>query len=79
MQSIQLIKQKSDIISWVTGLEDKETIRQLHRMATAHPQKDPVKLSPAKVELLKTAEQNIKDGRIFTEEELEELDKHLFE
>lgn len=79
MQSTQFIKQKSDIISWVTGLEDKETIRQLHRMATAHPQKELVHLSPAQLELLNAAEQNIRDGRIFTEKELEELDKSLFE
>ena len=73
MQTAQISRQKYDIISWITKLEDKKLIRKLHREATVQ-KGEVIHLSPVQLEMIKMSEEDIKTGRIVSEEELNKRD-----
>ena len=64
----QISRQKYDIISWVTKLENRKLIRELHHLATA--QEEIVHLSGAQMAMLRMSDEDIKNGRLVSEEEL---------
>ncbi|GHU80723.1 hypothetical protein FACS1894145_7400 [Bacteroidia bacterium] len=74
MQTAQITRQKYDIISWITRLEDKKLINKLHQEATMQTD-EVIRLSTAQLEMLKMSEDDIKDGRIVSEEELNKNNK----
>jgi DNA-binding MarR family transcriptional regulator len=73
MQTAQIARQKYDIISWVTRLEDRKLINRLHREATKE-KGEIIRLSPTQLEMIKMSEDDIKNGRIVSEEELNKRD-----
>jgi len=73
MQTAQISRQKYDIISWITKLEDKKLINKLHKEATSQND-EVIHLSPAQLEMIRMSEEDIKNGRIVSEEELEKRD-----
>jgi hypothetical protein len=73
MATAQISKQKYDIISWVTRLENRKLIRELHYLATS--QEEVVHLSDAQMAMLQMSDEDIKNGRLVSEEELTEQDK----
>jgi len=68
MPTTQISKQKYDIISWITRLENRKLIRDLHHLATA--QEEIVCLSDTQMAMLRMSDDDIKNGRLVSEEEL---------
>jgi len=68
MSALQISKQKFDIISWVTKLENRKLIRDLHKLATTD--EEIVHLSDAQINMLRMSEDDINQGRLVSEEEL---------
>jgi len=64
----QILKQKYDIISWITRLENRELIRDLHKLTTTD--EEIVHLSDAQINMLRMSEDDIKQGCLVSEEEL---------
>jgi len=73
MPTLQISKQKRDIISWVTKLEDRKLIAKLHREATMQND-EVIHLSPVQMEMIEMSKNDIKNGRIVSEEELDKRD-----
>ena len=73
MPTTQISRQKYDIISWITRLENKKLIRELHHLATA--QEEIIHLSDAQKTMLRMSENDIKNGCLISEEELIIQDK----
>ncbi|GAB6012431.1 hypothetical protein [Viscerimonas tarda] len=78
MSTAQIARKKYDIISWITGLEDKKLIRRLHQLAMNQTEENIVHLSPEQTELLKMSDDDIKNGRLVSEEKLNKLDEQCF-
>ena len=68
MPTAQISKQKYDIISWITRLENRKLIRDLHHLATA--QEEIVHFSDSQIAMLRMSDDDIKNGRLVSEEEL---------
>ncbi len=73
MPTAQISKQKYDIISWITRLENRKLIRELHRLATA--QDEIVHLTDVQIAVLRMSDEDIKNGHLVSEEELTIRDK----
>jgi len=76
MSALQISKQKYDIISWITKLENRELIRDLHKLATTD--EEIVHLSDAQISMLRMSEDDIQQGRLVSEEELAVQDEKWF-
>ena len=73
MPTLQISKQKRDIISWVARLEDRKLLAKLHREATL-PNDEVIHLLPVQREMIEMSKNDIKNGRIVSEEELNKRD-----
>jgi len=74
MTTLRISKQKRDIISWVTKLEDRKLIAMLHQEATMQ-NNEVIHLSPVQMEMIEMSINNIKNGQIISEEELDKNDE----
>jgi hypothetical protein len=66
MTTAQLAQQKYDIITWLTRLDDKNLISDLHALS----QENVLYLQSAQIEMLKMSDLDIENNRIVSEEEL---------
>ena len=73
MPTVQISRQKYDIISWIMRLENRKLIRELHHLATT--QEEIVHLSGTQKAMLQMSEDDIENGRLISEEELTTRDK----
>jgi hypothetical protein len=73
MATATFTQQKYDIISWITGLENRKLIRELHHLATT--QKKTVSLSDIQKHFLQMSDEDIKNGYLISEEELNDHDE----
>ncbi|MDR0865941.1 MAG: hypothetical protein LBO74_13560, partial [Candidatus Symbiothrix sp.] len=67
MTTTQIIKQKYDIISWVTGLDDKNLIQELYQWVTTKEKEEIIQLSSEQVDMLLMSEDDIRNGRLVSE------------
>jgi hypothetical protein len=75
MTAAQIIKQKYDIISYVTGLDNKNSIQELYNWINAKEENDVVQLSSEQKELLLMSEDDIRNGRLVSENDLKKSDE----
>jgi hypothetical protein len=71
MTTAQLAQQKYDIITWLTRLDDKNLISDLHALS----QENVLYLQSAQIEMLKMSDLDIENNRIVSEEELMRQDE----
>jgi len=70
----ELVRQKYDIITWLTGLNDVDMIANLYALS----QDDVFHLQPAQIEMLKMSDLDIANGRLISDEELQMQDEKCF-
>jgi hypothetical protein len=75
MTTTQIIKQKYDIISWITGLDDKNLIQELYQWVITREKEDVVHLSSEQVDMLLMSEDDIRNGRLISENDLNKADE----
>ena len=71
MTPVQITQQKQDIISWLTRLNDTNLIANLYALS----QDTVAHLHPAQIEMLNMSDLDIINGRLVSDEELNERDK----
>ena len=71
MSTVQLAQQKSDIIAWLTRLDDTNLIANLYALS----QDKVLHLQPAQIDMLKMSDSDIVNGRLISDEELNKQDK----
>ena len=71
MSTAQLAQQKSDIIAWLTRLNDTNLITNLYELS----QDKVLHLQPAQIEMLKMSDSDIANGRLISDEELNKQDE----
>ena len=74
MTTIELARQKYDIITWLTGLNDINLVANLYALS----QDSIVHLQPAQIEMLKMSDFDISNGRLISNEELQKQDEKCF-
>jgi F0F1-type ATP synthase delta subunit len=75
MTATQIIKRKYDIISWITDLEDINLIQDLYRWMAEKEKEEIVQLSTDQVNLLLLSENDIANGRLVSESDLNKTDE----
>ena len=71
MEAVELARQKYDIIAWLTGLNDADLITNLYALS----QDSVLHLQPAQIEMLEMSDSDIANGRLISDEELNERDE----
>jgi hypothetical protein len=75
MTTTQIIKQKYDIISYVTGLDNKKSIQELYNWIIAKEKDNIVQLSSEQIDMLLMSEDDIHNGRLVSENDLNKSDE----
>jgi hypothetical protein len=78
MAAAQIIKQKYDIISYVTGLDNKNSIQELYDWIMTKEKEDVVQLSSEQTDMLLMSENDIRNGRVVSEYDLNKSDEQWF-
>jgi len=74
MTTMDVTRQKYDIITWLTGLNDNNLVANLYALS----QDSVLHLRPAQIEMLKMSDLDIVNDRLVSDEELQKQDEKCF-
>jgi len=74
MTTVELARQKYDIIAWLTGLNDINLVANLYALS----QDNVLHLQSAQAEMLRMSDFDITNGRLISDKELKKQDEKCF-